>query len=154
MFPLCVECNVIPFLHPTAYVCPLHRIHSYIICPYPFPTSGPVLPLPFDINCAGGCPSPSSASDRAANSTLSWSPAEHVMKWPNSGSSPQEGVGNHSAACHDVSCDSGRPGGDPHLSPRAAPESRAHALASGGLGHCASCWRGQDSPGTPHGAGL
>lgn len=71
LFPLCVECNVIPFLHPTAYVCPLHRIHSYITCPYPFPTSGPVLPLPFDINCAGGCPSPSSASDRAANSTLS-----------------------------------------------------------------------------------
>lgn len=67
------------------------------------------------------------------------------MKWPNSANSPWEGVRNHSAVCRNASCDGGEPGGDPHLFPSAARESRAYVFASGGRVFCTSCRRVQDS---------
>lgn len=80
-----------------------------------------MVPFPSDINGPEGFPSPS-PSEHAVISTLSYSPAEHIMKWPNSGSSLWEGAGNSSVGRHDVSCNSGEPGGDPHPSPCAAYE--------------------------------
>lgn len=142
MFPVRVECNVISFLHPTTYVCSLQRFHSYITRPCPLPHLRHCFAIAFRCRCinwAGGCPShSSSAREQASNSILSCSPAEHVMKWPNSDNSPREGVRNHSAVCHNASCDGGEPGGDPHLFPPAARESRACVFASGGRGFCTS----------------
>lgn len=70
------------------------------------------------INWAGIRPSHSfSAREQTSNSTLACSPAERVMKWPDSADSPWEGGSHSPAVCRDASWD---PGGDPHLFPCAA----------------------------------
>lgn len=149
MFPVRVECNVISFLHPRTYVSSLQRFRSCITHPCPLPYLRPCFAIACRCRCinwAGGCPSHSSARNQASNSTLACSPAEHVMKWPNSADSPREGVGKgFSAVRRNASCDGGEPGGDPHLFPHAAHESGACVLASSGRGFCTSCRRVQDS---------
>lgn len=94
------------------------------------------------INWAGGCPCHlSSAREQASNSAVACCPARHVMKWPNSTHFPWEEVRNWLVGCHDASCDCGEPGGDPHLSPHAACESRAWMFVSSGQGFYISCRR-------------
>lgn len=81
LFPVCVECNVISFLHAMMYCvfsAEISLLHS--------PLVPPALPQALFCHClctnwAEGCPShSSSAREQASNSTLPCSPAEHVMK--------------------------------------------------------------------------
>lgn len=143
LFPVQAECNVISFLYPTTYMCLLQWFHSLLL------VRVPCFAIVFWYHCinwAGGCPSrSSSAREQVSNSTLVCSPAGHVMKWPNSDDSTWEGVRNCSAVCHNVSCDDGEPGGDPHPFPCAACGSRACMFTICGWGFCTSCRRVQDS---------